>query len=134
MRNLMVIQKGKFSENQDDKQLGKLENELLCGGKRKYLWMSHEMLYRAELLDIYLKINIFPYFSGYFWFSLIYLQFNEEYINAAIVSTDNAIQSTVEGFESSRIQGEMKQLEFNGCRHKALNLSVTLLLCGVFGF
>lgn len=29
----MAIQKGKFSEKQDDKQLGKLENEVLCGGK-----------------------------------------------------------------------------------------------------
>lgn len=31
VRNLMEIQKGKFSEKQeDDKQLGKLENEVLC--------------------------------------------------------------------------------------------------------
>lgn len=80
---------------------------------------------RAELLHIYLKINILPCFSGYFGFTLIYLQFNKEYINAAIVFTDNAIKSTVEGFESTGIQGEGKPLEFNGCRHKALNLSVT---------
>lgn len=33
VRNLVAIQKEKFSEKQDDKQLGMLRNEVLCGGK-----------------------------------------------------------------------------------------------------
>lgn len=76
----------KISEKQDGgKQLGKLENELMCEKKRS-LWMSHKMLYRTEVSCVSLKINISPFFSGCFWFSLIYLRFNQNCINAAICS------------------------------------------------
>lgn len=40
----------------------------------------------AELSHVTLKVSISPFFSGCFWFSLIYLRFNQKCINPATCS------------------------------------------------